>query len=790
MLLFNQFRYLLFFIFLFTNTVFSQIRISDGAEKYNLQFKILESELNVGKYIQRNADSLGFRTYNGKTIPKKLPNENRMLTLRCEFTIDSLLKIKDLALIIPPIFYASNIYVNGLLLAKRGNTDDGYTNRIHYTEFYLLPSGLLHYQNSKPNEIAIELLTKYGEHNAVNGIFISSRKIASSYTFWRNTFSISFVRGMSVSSVLIFFYVLIFYLIRRNKKYSYYLPFAFVCLLYTTSFINNIISFDYSNNYLLEIVTRISFNLWTFINFYYFLEYTRVLKHKKIVSIVISILLLISSVLIAIQKDVQSVIDFYTLYGATSNLVIDLLLFYCSILYLIRKPSIKSLILFCSIFITILAILHDMYYFVVLLQKPFFALIPYATFIIIVTFFFILTWEQTDVYRLAEQKTVELEELNKNLETIVAERTAKVIESEHQFRTIFENSVDAVFLTDYNGKYVTVNPSYSKITGYPLDYFKDKSTGFITHPNDLNRVKTLFKNLINNEISEFSDELQIEISNGSYIWIELHVTVSLNTKNEFEYILGSFNEITERKKAEQAIKDSETMLKEINNSKDIFMSILAHDLRSPFNSLLGFSNLLLKNLHRYDSQTIENQLTIINKTAQNTFNLLEDLLLWSKSQSGRLPFDPQTIELKIVAQYVIQQLIKQAENKKIKINCLEIENIELIADLFMLKTIFRNLITNAIKFTPENGIINVVATKNTDNVLVTVSDNGIGISPENQAKLWVITQQFITKGTADESGTGLGLLLCKEFVEKHKGKIRVESQVGKGSDFKFTIPVL
>jgi len=575
---------------LFATLCFSQITRSTINEKHNLHFKLLESKTEISKYIDGNADSLGFRPYNGKTIACRLPHENRMITLRAEFSLDNSLKNYDIALVFPPVFYACNIYLNGMLIEKRGNVVNGYTNRIHYTEFYYLSNQLLKFGNTTTNEIAIELLSQYGEHNAVNGLFISSREMASRYTFWRNMLSINFVRGMAISCLFIFLYVIIFYFIRRNKKYAYYLPFAFVCLFYSLSFSNNIANYDFSNNHFLEIITRISFYLWTFFTLYYLLEYTKVIKYKNKLLIILAILSIVSCVFITLQKDVQSVIAFYTTYGAASNFIVDLFLFYVSILFLIRKPSIKSLLLFFNIFLCIVAVLYDAYYFVVLQQKPFFTLIPYSTFLIIVTFFFILAWEQSDVYKLAEQKTNELEHLNHNLENIVVERTAKAVEKEIQFQTIFENSVNAVFLTGHDGKYITINPAYTKITGYPLSFFEHKSTGFITHPDDLPQIKKVLQQLIALQITEYTGEARILNSTGNYIWIELHTSVVLNAHNQFQYVLGTFNEITERKIAEQAIKENEALLKELNSSKDIFMSILAHDLRSPFSAILGFWN--------------------------------------------------------------------------------------------------------------------------------------------------------------------------------------------------------
>lgn len=237
------------------------------------------------------------------------------------------------------------------------------------------------------------------------------------------------------------------------------------------------------------------------------------------------------------------------------------------------------------------------------------------------------------------------------------------------------------------------------------------------------------------------------------------------------------------------VKESEEKLIHLNADKDRFITILSHDLKSPFNTILGFLSLLLTNIHKYDIEKIEKQLNIINNTAQNTFELLEDILLWARAQSGKIPFKPRKVDFREIYAAVTKSLINQANKKGIAINCFEHEKTVLMADVDMVKTILRNLISNAIKFSNEKGQISIYTENNPSDITITVSDNGTGIDKDNQSKLWELSQLYTTTGTANEKGTGLGLLLCKEFIEKHGGKIWVESEPGKGSDFKFTLPI-
>jgi len=245
--------------------------------------------------------------------------------------------------------------------------------------------------------------------------------------------------------------------------------------------------------------------------------------------------------------------------------------------------------------------------------------------------------------------------------------------------------------------------------------------------------------------------------------------------------LGTVQDVTK-------LKENEMALQKLNAGKDRFIKILAHDLRSPFSSLLGFSELLVNNLHELDKQEIEEYVRIIDQTTKRTYNLLEDLLLWIKSQTGSLPFQPELCNLGEICNEVLELQRVVAQEKNITINLINSYETIMKVDKNMLKTVFRNLVGNAIKFSKDNGKIDIVIEKNNTEALITVSDNGIGIEEQNLSKLWKEYEPYTTVGTRGEQGTGLGLSLCKEFVEKHGGIIWVESEFGKGSRFKFTIP--
>lgn len=229
-------------------------------------------------------------------------------------------------------------------------------------------------------------------------------------------------------------------------------------------------------------------------------------------------------------------------------------------------------------------------------------------------------------------------------------------------------------------------------------------------------------------------------------------------------------------------------LRKANMNKDRFISVLAHDLKSPFNALLGFSELLAENFDDYSKEESGFYANRLYATAKFTYSLLEELLLWARLQSDQFPFSPERLHLNELCKNLIDDYTLLAEEKGITLSS-EAEDLYVKADEFMLKTILRNLLGNAIKFTREGGTINLKAVKDGNNVIVSVSDSGIGMSPEEISKLFDISRVHSKLGTANEKGTGLGLMLCRDLVGRNGGDLWVESAAGVGSVFRFSVPV-
>lgn len=217
--------------------------------------------------------------------------------------------------------------------------------------------------------------------------------------------------------------------------------------------------------------------------------------------------------------------------------------------------------------------------------------------------------------------------------------------------------------------------------------------------------------------------------------------------------------------------------------------IIAHDLRNPFNTILGFSELLLSNIDKIDHEKIVKYVTTIHSTGKNTYKLLENLLEWSRSQTGTIEFNPENLVIEKLITDVIDLSENSLKSKNITISCEISDSLIAFADHNMVSTVLRNLVSNAIKFTNRNGTIQLKALRQNNKVQITVSDSGIGIDEARKNNLFGINEKMVTAGTENEQGTGLGLVLCQEFITKHKEKIWVESQVGKGSDFIFTLPL-
>jgi signal transduction histidine kinase len=248
-------------------------------------------------------------------------------------------------------------------------------------------------------------------------------------------------------------------------------------------------------------------------------------------------------------------------------------------------------------------------------------------------------------------------------------------------------------------------------------------------------------------------------------------------------------ELTDRILIDEALTKNEIKLKELNATKDKFFNIVAHDLKNPFTSILGSSELLCQNISQLENKNIASLAKIINDSAKNGYAILQNLLDWSRSQTGLLTINPENINIRNLIDESISNMSQVASNKEIEIRSETKDDIFVVTDKNMIKTILRNLLSNAIKFSYRKGHVRVSAVIDHNKVNVAVRDNGIGIPKDNLDKIFRIDTKISIPGTENEMGTSLGLKLCKEFTEKLGGKIWVESIENRGSEFYFSLPI-
>lgn len=258
---------------------------------------------------------------------------------------------------------------------------------------------------------------------------------------------------------------------------------------------------------------------------------------------------------------------------------------------------------------------------------------------------------------------------------------------------------------------------------------------------------------------------------------EMRMTQDLIEQNAFELVQLNLK-----------LEESETKLQDLIASKDKFFSIIAHDLKSPFTGLVGFTQMLVEDFDDFNREELKEFLTSLNRSAKQTFNLLENLLEWARIQSGRINFQPLRFDFYEVCESVLDLFNGNAQRKKITFNNSIDKNVHVFADSNMINTVLRNLLSNAIKFTQTGGEIELSAEEDDGYLYISVRDSGVGMNQEEMDKLFRIDIHHTKRGTENEKGTGLGLILCDELIRKNGGIIRVESQLNIGTTFIFSLP--
>ncbi len=376
------------------------------------------------------------------------------------------------------------------------------------------------------------------------------------------------------------------------------------------------------------------------------------------------------------------------------------------------------------------------------------------------------------------------------------ETQSVIEESEERFRLISSNISEVMWsaeMRDGKLRQTFYTSAIEKITGYSADDFiSNQRLWFkIIHPDDHDEVLEKLKNIYgDSSVKNSQIEFRILRKDGEIVWLENMFNLVRDNDGNIEKIYGTIRDITFDKKAEEKLIQSAENLKQLNETKDRFISIISHDLRTPFSSILGFTDILLSEPEMAADKRNE-YISFIQESSKNMLSLVNALLDWTRLQTGRINFEPQRINARYAIEKAIQMLSGAALQKNIELISDVDYDVYIHADENLLLQAFNNLISNAIKFTNQNGKIVVAAEPNIDEreIKFSVSDNGVGIKEEHLSKLFRIDTKFTLNGTAGEKGSGLGLSLVSDIVAKHGGKIWVESKYGEGSRFYFTIPI-
>lgn len=358
--------------------------------------------------------------------------------------------------------------------------------------------------------------------------------------------------------------------------------------------------------------------------------------------------------------------------------------------------------------------------------------------------------------------------------------------SEIRFHAIFDQAPMGMALVESkSGKFIQVNSKYTEIVGYSEKELLSLNFQAISYLEDLAEDLENMDKMINGIIQYFTMEKRLIKKDKRIIWVSLTCVPLKLDENGFKYHITIINDITETKRANEQLIEFTESLERLNATKDKFFNIIAHDLRNPF---IGILNLLKIILPNFENPENKRYLELIQDSSRSAYDLLENLLHWSRSQTDDIDLFPEIINIKSIVNEVVSLFRGNAAAKNIIVD-VSISDIDYFyGDEYLTSTILRNIISNAIKFTHRNGKIKISYRDLNEKVEIRISDNGVGISEDNLARLFKIDDKFTEIGTEKEQGSGLGLILCKEFVEKQYGQIRVESELGRGSTFILTLP--
>lgn len=388
---------------------------------------------------------------------------------------------------------------------------------------------------------------------------------------------------------------------------------------------------------------------------------------------------------------------------------------------------------------------------------------------------------------------------NKELEKQKSEITNQAIQLKKanlellKLSKVASETDNAIAIFDKKGNIEWVNNAFTKMYGYTLEQYKKEKFTNISQSSDNPNIKEAIAACLNEKKSVVY-EFKAKSRKGKELWAQTTLTPVVDKDGKTFNLIAIDSDITKLKQAEKEILQQKKEIEQqrdklavSNATKNKFFRIIAHDLRNPISTLVSSTNLVFNDFDTYNREQTKNIMAELNRLSQTTFNLLENLLDWSSTQTGEVNFNPKPVDLNFIVNENIDLIKRKIDQKKIELSTHIPDKLTAYADEDMAKTIIRNLISNAVKFTPENGKIEIIAKSENNKVTITVKDSGIGIGSKDLPKLFRIDQHYTTPGLSNEKGSGLGLILCKEFVEKNGGTITIESKPNEGTSITFTL---
>lgn len=375
------------------------------------------------------------------------------------------------------------------------------------------------------------------------------------------------------------------------------------------------------------------------------------------------------------------------------------------------------------------------------------------------------------------------------LEDINSQKKAEdaLRESERKYRFVAEKASDIIYSVSLDKKITFYNRAAERVFEVPIEELAKHEYSHLMLPKDKEFARKLHEERLGGKKPPIFRHA-FKTPKGKIVHLEFSVNPFFDDENNVIGALGIARDITARVKAEEKLNEKNLELKELIKTKDKLLSIIAHDLRDPFNALIGFSDIILEQYNELSDKDKIRYMQQINSAANMGYNLLNNLLDWSKTQAKKIKYNPQKINLSKTINNVIYTVKNLALAKNLEIKFYTPSEIIVYADENMLRTVLRNIITNAIKFSYKNAEIIISVTDNDKNFMISIKDFGTGMKKEEFKQLLKKDNHFTKPGTAYEKGTGLGLIICEEFIQQWGGNLTIETEYENGSTFTFNIP--